>query len=95
MWVRYLAGTSDPNSGGAYLAEGKSSRKIILTDHVIFQARRRKIPLDLIEKIVREPEQKLSTRKKRFILQGRYRNQGHKKEMILRVVSMRKKMFEK
>ena len=77
------------------MAEGKSSRKIILTDHVIFQARRRKIPLDLIEKIVREPEQKLSTRKKRFILQGRYRNQGHKKEMILRVVSMRKKMFEK
>ena len=62
--------------------------KIIITGHASFEAKRRGVPEELIKTIVSNPEQRLSSKKGRVIVQSRYYDQEEKKGMLLRVVGI-------
>ncbi len=59
---------------------------VIITEHAKFEASRRNISEELIKSIVEAPQQKLSSRKGRVIVQNKYLDEVEDKEMILRIV---------
>ncbi len=61
-------------------------KKIIITGHARFEAKRRQIATDLILSVVAAPQQQLPAAKGRTILQSRYHDPVQGKEMLLRVI---------
>ena len=62
--------------------------KIIITEHAKFEADRRNISEELLKTVVEVPQQKLSSKKRRVILQNRYYDETEGKEMLLRVIGI-------
>jgi hypothetical protein len=62
--------------------------KIIITEHAMFEANRRNIPEELIRSAIKNPLQKLSSKKRRVIVQNKYHDETEGKEMILRIIGM-------
>jgi hypothetical protein len=65
-------------------------RKIILTGHARFEAKRRRIAIDLIHSVVAAPQQHFPTVKGRTILQSKYYDPVLGREMLLRVIVERR-----
>lgn len=61
---------------------------VIITEHAKFESGRRNIPEELIKSVVEVPQQKLSSKKGRVIVQKKYYDETEGKEMILRVVGI-------
>lgn len=59
---------------------------ILITEHAEFEMQRRQIPLDLMHRVVKAPEQIVPSRKGRLIHQSRFFDEQEGKEMLLRVV---------
>ncbi len=62
--------------------------KITINKHASFEAERRGIPEKLITDVVRNPQQKLPSRKGRVILQSKYFDKEINKDMLLRVIGV-------
>ncbi|MBI2471613.1 MAG: hypothetical protein HYV59_10290 [Planctomycetes bacterium] len=60
--------------------------EVILSGHAVFEAKRRDIEEDLIRTMVMQPQQKISSKKGRVIIQGKYYDQFENKEMLLRII---------
>lgn len=60
--------------------------EVILSGHAVFEAKRRNIDEGLIRSMVIKPQQKISSRRGRVIVQGRYQDQIEDKEMLLRII---------
>ncbi|MBI5559691.1 MAG: hypothetical protein HY883_00240 [Deltaproteobacteria bacterium] len=60
--------------------------KITITGHARFEASRRGISEDLIKSVVKAPQQKLSSKKGRIVVQKKYYDKIESKEMLLRVI---------
>lgn len=60
--------------------------EIIFSDHALFELEFRKIKKEEIERIIEQSKQKISAKKNRIIIQGRYYDDIEKKEMLLRVI---------
>ena len=58
----------------------------IITEHARFEAQRRGIDLELVLSIIEHPQQKVPSKKNRFVLQGKYHDKITEKEMLLRVI---------
>lgn len=69
--------------------------KIILTEHAKFEAQRRQIKMEIIEKIAQKPQQVLSSAGNKLIFQGKYYDAIEKKEMLLRLVIKEEKRARK
>ena len=59
------------------------SQFCLITDHAIFEMERRDIPLELVQRILENPEQRVSIRKGREVLQSRI--QMNEKEYLVRI----------
>ena len=66
--------------------DGGMGVDVVITEHAQFEASRRNIPEELIKSAVETPQQKLSSRKGRVIVQNKYFDEVENKEMILRIV---------
>jgi hypothetical protein len=62
------------------------AKKIQITEHAIFEMKRRRISKDLVLKVVRYPEQRIRLKTKRQICQCKYLDGIEKKQMLVRVV---------
>jgi len=62
--------------------------EVVIRVHASFVVERRGITEELIKFVVKNPQQKLPSKKGRVILQNKYYDQIEKKEMILRVVGI-------
>ena len=60
--------------------------EVILSAHAVFEAKRRDIDEKLIQSMVMEPQQKISSKKWRVVVQGRYFDHIENKEMLLRII---------
>ncbi len=60
--------------------------KIIFSGHAIFEIEFRKIIKQDIEHLIEHPMQKISAKKIRIIIQGKYYDHIENKEMLLRVI---------
>ena len=60
--------------------------EVILSEHAVFEAKRRDIDEGLIRSMVIKPQQKISSKRGRIIVQGRYQDQIEDKEMLLRII---------
>lgn len=61
---------------------------IVITEHARFEANRRNISEELIKSVIKNPKQKLPSKKGRVILQNRYLDEMEGKEMLLRVIGI-------
>ncbi len=59
---------------------------ILITEHAEFEMQRRQVPLDLVQRVVKDPEQIVPSRKGRLIYQSRFFDEQEGKEMLLRVI---------
>lgn len=64
--------------------------EIIITHHAKFEAARRNVSDELIKSVVENPQQELQTKKSRIIIQNKYYDKQEGKEMLLRVVGIKK-----
>jgi hypothetical protein len=71
----------------------KKLLKVIIEGHASFEAERRGIQEELIKSVVKNPQQKLPSKKGRVIVQNRYYDSVEGKEMLLRIVGI--ESFEK
>lgn len=62
--------------------------EVVIKGHASFEAERRGIPEELIKSVVKNPQQKLHSKKERIILQNKYYDQVEKKEMLIRVIGI-------
>ena len=60
--------------------------KIIFTNHARFELQSRSISEDDVLSAVKSPQQKLSGKKGRVIIQNKYYDNIEKKEMLLRII---------
>ncbi len=60
--------------------------EVILSGHAVFEAKRRDIDEGLIRSMVIKPQQKISSKRGRVIVQGIYQDQIEEKEMLLRII---------
>ncbi len=60
--------------------------EVILSGHAVFEAKRRDIDEGLIRSMVIKPQQKISSKRGRVIVQGIYQDQIEDKEMLLRII---------
>ena len=65
--------------------------EIIFSDHALFEMNRRKIEKYIVENVLNKPNQKIPSKKNRFIIQGKYLNQHQNKEMLLRIIGEERK----
>lgn len=63
--------------------------KAVFSEHALFEMKRRRIERELVEEVVGSPQQEISSRKNKIILQSRYLNNLENKEMLLRVIGRR------
>lgn len=59
---------------------------IIISDHALFESKRRRIPLELIESVARSPQQVIITPAGRKICQSKFKDVSSDKTMLCRVV---------
>ena len=59
---------------------------ILITEHAEFEMQRRQVPLDIVQRVVENPEQIVPSRKGRLIYQSRFFDEQEDKEMLLRVI---------
>lgn len=59
---------------------------ILITEHAEYEMKRRQVPLNLVHRVVEDPDQIVPSRKGRLIYQSRYFDEQEGKEMLLRVV---------
>lgn len=59
---------------------------ILITEHAEFEMQRRQISLNLVQRVVEDPEQIVPSRKGRLIYQSRFFDEQEGKEMLLRVI---------
>jgi hypothetical protein len=64
------------------------SMKIIIAEHALFEAKRRKVTAELIKSVISNPQQKLPSKKGRVIVQNRYYDDIENKEMLLRIIGV-------
>ncbi len=62
--------------------------EIEIKGHASFEAKRREISEELIKFVVKNPQQKLPSKKGRVIVQNKYFDRVKKKEMLLRVIGI-------
>lgn len=60
--------------------------EVIIKGHASFEAERRDIPEEFIKSVVKNPQQKLTSKKGRVIAQNKYYDELEKKEMLIRVI---------
>lgn len=60
--------------------------ELIISDHALFEARRRHIDLELAISIIKDPQQKIPSRKDRTVFQSRYYDNIENREMLLRAI---------
>lgn len=60
--------------------------EVIIKGHASFEAKRRGITQELIKSVVKNPQQKLLSKKGRVIVQNKYYDHAENKEMLLRVI---------
>lgn len=62
--------------------------EIEIKEHAKFEVKRRGIPEEFIKFVVKNPQQKLPSKKGRVIVQNKYYDQAENKEMLLRVIGI-------
>lgn len=60
--------------------------KIIFFEHALFEMDFRKIKKGDVEHLIKQPMQKIHSKKNRIIIQGRYNDDIENKEMLLRII---------
>ncbi len=58
----------------------------MITEHAHFEAQRRDIDLELVLSITEHPQEKIPSKKNRFVYQSKYYDKITEKEMLLRVI---------
>lgn len=69
--------------------------KLVLTAHARFEAKRRQIDTNMIEKIAQEPQQTISTKEDMLILQGKYGDRTKEKKCFFDWLPKKKKEPER
>jgi hypothetical protein len=59
---------------------------IVISEHARFEAQRRGIELDQVLSIIESPQEKITTRMNRLVLQSKYYDKIADKEMLFRVI---------
>lgn len=62
--------------------------EVVIKSHARFEAERRGIPEESIKDAVKNPQQKLPSKKGRVIVQNRYHDKVENKEMLIRVIGI-------
>jgi len=62
--------------------------EVIIKEHASFEAERRGISEEFIKSVVKNPQQKLSSKKERVIVQNKYYDKVEKKEMLVRIIGI-------
>lgn len=62
--------------------------KVVIKGHAGFEAERRGIKEEFIKNVVRDPQQKVPSKKGRVVAQSKYYDEEEKKEMLLRVIGI-------
>ncbi len=62
--------------------------EVVIKEHAGFEAERRGIAEEFIKFVVKNPQQKLPSKKGRVIVQNKYYDQAEKKEMLIRVIGI-------
>lgn len=62
--------------------------EVIIKGHASFEAERRGVSEELIKSVVKNPQQKLPSKKGRVIVQNKYYDSMEGKEMLLRIVGI-------
>ena len=60
--------------------------EVVIKGHAGFEAERRDISEELIKFVVKNPQQKLPSKKGRVIVQNKYYDEVEKKEMLIRII---------
>lgn len=60
--------------------------KIEIKEHAGFEAARRGISEEFVKFVVTNPQQKISSKKGRIIVQNRYDDKSENKEMLIRII---------
>lgn len=69
--------------------------EVVIKSHASFEAERRNIQEEFIRDVVKNPQQKLPSKKGRVIVQNRYYDKLENKDMLIRVVGIEtSKKFE-
>lgn len=62
--------------------------EVVIKEHARFEAWRRGITEEFIRFVIKNPQQKLSTKKGRVIIQNKYYDKMEDKEMLIRVIGV-------
>lgn len=62
--------------------------QIEITEHAMFEASRRNITEEVIKSVIENPQQKISSKKGRVILQKKYYDKVESKDMLLRIIGI-------
>jgi len=62
--------------------------EVVIKGHAGFETERRDISEELIKFVVKNPQQKLPSKKGRVIVQNKYYDEVEKKEMLIRVIGL-------
>ena len=62
--------------------------EVVIAGHASFEAERRNIQEEFIRDVVKNPQQKLPSKKGRVIVQNRYYDKLENKEMLIRVIGI-------
>ena len=62
--------------------------EVVIKGHAGFEAERRDISEKLIKFVVKNPQQKLPSKKGRVIVQNKYYDEVEKKEMLIRIIGL-------
>ena len=60
--------------------------RIVLSDHAIFEMKRRQIGQKEVERLIRHPEQVTDGKNNRTVLQGIHYDRKYNKQMLLRII---------
>ena len=60
--------------------------RIILSDHAIFEMKRRQIDQKEVERLIRHPGQVTNGKNNRTIIQGVYHDRKYNKQMLIRII---------
>ncbi|MEK9149088.1 MAG: DUF4258 domain-containing protein [Candidatus Desantisbacteria bacterium] len=64
---------------------------VVFSEHAIFEMQRRQIDKQTVADMVKNPQQKILSKKERVIAQGKYIDYDENKEMLLRIIGKEKK----
>ena len=62
--------------------------EVVIKEHARFEAWRRGITEEFIRFVIKNPQQKLSAKNERIIIQNRYYDKIENKEMLIRVIGV-------